>query len=63
MSIGNDDSIVRTLPSFENIDGNLVPSLPLELVELRLELQLTKGPLMLQAKKHLEKIPASITSS
>ena len=34
MSIGNDDSIVRTLPSFENIDGNLVPSLPLELVRV-----------------------------
>ena len=34
MSIGNDDVIVRTLPSFENIDGNLVPSLPLEMVRV-----------------------------
>ena len=34
MSIGNDDSIVRKLPSFENIDGNLVPSLSLELVRV-----------------------------
>ena len=32
MSIGNDDVIVRTLPSFENINGSLVPSLPLEIV-------------------------------
>ena len=34
MSIGNDDVIVRTLPSFENINGSLVPSLPLEIVRV-----------------------------
>ena len=31
MSIGDNDSIIRRLPLFENIDGSLIPSLSLEL--------------------------------
>ncbi len=34
MSIGNNDAIVRKLPSFENVDGQLVSSLPLEIVRV-----------------------------
>ena len=34
MSIGNNEAIVRKLPSFENVDGQLVPSLPLEIVRV-----------------------------
>ena len=34
MSIGNNDSIIRKLPLFENINGSLVPSLSLELLRV-----------------------------
>ena len=34
MSIGNNDSIIRRLPLFENIDGSLVPSLSLEVLRV-----------------------------
>ena len=34
MSIGNNDSIIRRLPLFENINGNLVPSLSLEILRV-----------------------------
>ena len=34
MSIGNNDSIIRKLPLFENISGSLVPSLSLELLRV-----------------------------
>ena len=34
MSIGTNDSIIRRLPLFENIDGNLVPSLSLEILRV-----------------------------
>ena len=34
MSIGNNDSVIRKLPLFENINGSLVPSLPLEMLRV-----------------------------
>ena len=34
MSIGNNDSIVRTIPTFEAINDKLIPSFPLELVRV-----------------------------
>ena len=34
MSIGNNDSIVRTIPTFETINDKLIPSFPLELVRV-----------------------------
>ena len=34
MSIGDNDSIIRRLPLFENIDGSLIPSLSLELLRV-----------------------------
>ena len=34
MSIGNNDSIIRRLPLFENINGSLVPSLALEILRV-----------------------------
>ena len=34
MSIGNNDSIIRRLPLFENINGSLVPSLGLEILRV-----------------------------
>ena len=34
MSIGNNDPIVRTMPTFELVNGTLVPSFPLELVRV-----------------------------
>ena len=34
MSIGNNDSIVRTIPTFELINEHLVPSFPLEMVRV-----------------------------
>ena len=34
MSIGNNDSIIRKLPLFENINSSLVPSLSLELLRV-----------------------------
>ena len=34
MSIGNNDSIIRRLPLFENINGTLVPSLGLEILRV-----------------------------
>ena len=34
MSIGNDDSVVRTIPTFETIGETLVPSFPLEMVRV-----------------------------
>ena len=34
MSIGTNDSIIRRLPLFENINGNLVPSLALEILRV-----------------------------
>ena len=34
MSIGNNDSIIRRLPLFENINGSLVPSLSLEVLRV-----------------------------
>ncbi len=34
MSIGSNDSIIRRLPLFENIDGSLVPSLSLEILRV-----------------------------
>ncbi len=34
MSIGNNDSIIRKLPSFENINGELIASLPLEILRV-----------------------------
>ena len=34
MSIGNNDPIVRTVPTFEVINGTLIPSFPLELIRV-----------------------------
>jgi len=34
MSIGNNDSVIRKLPLFENINGSLVPSLSLEMLRV-----------------------------
>ena len=34
MSIGDNDSIIRRLPLFENINGNLVPSISLEILRV-----------------------------
>ena len=34
MSIGTNDSIIRRLPLFENIEGNLVPSISLEILRV-----------------------------
>ena len=34
MSIGNNDSIVRTIPTFEGVAGTIIPSFPLELVRV-----------------------------
>ena len=34
MSFGNNDSIVRTIPTFETINDKLIPSFPLELVRV-----------------------------
>ena len=57
MSIGNNDAIVRKLPSFENVDGQLVPSIPLEIVRVAIGASTYQLNLpMLQAKRHLEKI-------
>ena len=35
MSIGGDSSIVRSLPTFEVVNGQIVPSLMLETLELQ----------------------------
>ncbi len=40
MSIGNNDSIVRTIPTFETINDKLIPSFPLELVFMAMEVLL-----------------------
>ena len=62
MSIGNNDAVVRTIPTFELVGDQLVPSFPLEVLgwpwaPAHIRLNLQTHPV----SKLLVKQPASIT--
>ena len=64
MSIGNNEAIVRQLPTFERVENQLVPSLALEMTRVAVGASTFKlSPQMPQAKKRLALKLESITSN